>query len=84
MADVLQRVETEHFRDDLPVFAPGDTLRVLYCVREGDKERIQAFEGVCIGHRGGGERSHFHGAQDLQRYQCRAGLPSPGSDRERC
>ena len=59
MADVLQRVETEHFRDDLPVFAPGDTLRVLYCVREGDKERIQAFEGVCIGHRGGGNGATF-------------------------
>ena len=59
MADVLQRVETEHLRDDLPVFAPGDTLRVLYCVREGDKERIQAFEGVCIGHRGSGNGATF-------------------------
>ena len=59
MADVLQQVETEQLRDDLPEFAPGDTLRVLYRVREGDKERIQAFEGVCIGRRGGGNGATF-------------------------
>src|SRR5688572_17071424 len=59
MADVLQQVETEQLRDDLPDFAPGDTLRVLYRVREGDKERIQAFEGVCIGRRGGGLGATF-------------------------
>ncbi len=54
MADLLQELEKEQIRDDLPDFAPGDTVRVLYRVREGDKERIQAFEGVCIGRRGGG------------------------------
>jgi large subunit ribosomal protein L19 len=59
MADVLQQVETEQLRDDLPEFAPGDTLRVLYRVREGDKERIQAFEGVCIGRKGGGNGATF-------------------------
>ena len=59
MADVLQQVETERLRDDLPDFAPGDTLRVLYRVREGDKERIQAFEGVCIGRKGGGTGATF-------------------------
>ena len=59
MADVLQQVETERLRDDLPDFAPGDTLKVLYRVREGDKERIQAFEGVCIGRKGGGNGATF-------------------------
>ncbi len=59
MADVLQQMETEQFRVDLPEFSPGDTLRVLYRVREGDKERIQAFEGVCIGRRGGGNGATF-------------------------
>ena len=53
MADILQQVETARLRDDLPDFAPGDTVRVLYRVREGEKERIQAFEGVCIARRGG-------------------------------
>ena len=59
MADVLQQLETAQLRDDLPEFDPGDTLRVLYRVREGDKERIQAFEGVCIGRRGGGNGATF-------------------------
>ena len=54
MADLLQQLEKEQLRDDLPDFAPGDTIRVLYRVREGNKERVQAFEGVCIARRGGG------------------------------
>lgn len=59
MADVLQQLETEQLRNDLPNFDPGDTLRVLYRIREGDKERIQAFEGICIGRRGGGNGATF-------------------------
>jgi large subunit ribosomal protein L19 len=59
MADVLQELEKEQIRGDLPDFSPGDTVRVLYRVREGDKERIQAFEGVCIGRRGGGVNETF-------------------------
>ena len=59
MADVLQQVETARLRDDLPGFAPGDTVRVLYRVREGEKERIQVFEGVCISRRGGGNGATF-------------------------
>jgi large subunit ribosomal protein L19 len=41
-------------KTDIPSFAAGDTLRVMVRVREGDKERLQAFEGVCMGRRGGG------------------------------
>ena len=59
MGDLLQQIEEEQLRDDVPGFAPGDTLRVLYRVREGDKERIQAFEGVCIGRKGGGTAETF-------------------------
>ena len=54
MADVLSQIQHEQLRDDIPEFAPGDTVRVLYLVREGAKERIQVFEGVCIGRKGGG------------------------------
>ncbi len=54
MSDLLRELEQEQLRQDIPEFAPGDTVRVLYRVREGEKERIQAFEGVCIGRRGGG------------------------------
>lgn len=59
MADLLRQLEIEQLRDDLPDFAPGDTVRVNYRVREGAKERIQAFEGVCIGRRGGGTGATF-------------------------
>ena len=54
MSDLIQEIEKAELREDNPDFAPGDTIRVLYNVREGVKERIQVFEGVCIGRRGGG------------------------------
>ena len=59
MADLIQEIEKDQLRGDAPDFAPGDTIRVLYLVREGTKERIQAFEGVCIGRRGGGLAETF-------------------------
>ena len=59
MSDLLQELEKEQQLDDLPDFAPGDTVRVLYKVREGTKERVQAFEGVCIARRGGGMGETF-------------------------
>ena len=59
MSDLLQELEKEHLRDDLPDFQPGDTIRVDYRVREGQKERIQAFEGVCLARRGGGMAATF-------------------------
>lgn len=52
-------IEKEYRRDDLPAFAPGDTVRVRVRVVEGDKERIQPFEGVCIARRGSGLSETF-------------------------
>ena len=46
-------------RSDLPPFRAGDTLRVNVKVKEGDKERVQAFEGVCIARRGSGVSESF-------------------------
>ena len=43
----------------IPPFSPGDTLRVNVRIREGERERIQAFEGVCIGRSGGGLQESF-------------------------
>jgi large subunit ribosomal protein L19 len=59
MSDLLYELEQEQIRDDIPDFAPGDTVRVLYRVREGSKERTQAFEGVCIARRGSGAGATF-------------------------
>ena len=44
---------------DVPPFRPGDTLRVNVRVKEGEKERIQAFEGICIARRGSGVSETF-------------------------
>ncbi len=46
-------IEKTQVRSDLPAFGPGDTVRVRVRVSEGAKERIQAFEGICIARRGG-------------------------------
>ena len=54
--DVIQEIEREQLRDDIPDVGPGDTVRVLVRVIEGEKERIQPFEGVCIARKGGGAR----------------------------
>ena len=51
--------QQEWMRSDIPAFRPGDTLRVNVRVKEGDKERLQAFEGICIARRGGGVSETF-------------------------
>lgn len=57
--DPLEIIEREHLRTDLPDFKVGDTIRVHVKIIEGDKERIQPFEGVVIQKKGGGVRSTF-------------------------
>ncbi|HSH44507.1 MAG TPA: 50S ribosomal protein L19 [Longimicrobiales bacterium] len=57
--DIVQEIEQEQLRDGLPSFDPGDTVRVNVRVREGEKERTQAFEGVCIAKKGGGAKETF-------------------------
>jgi large subunit ribosomal protein L19 len=55
----LQEVEKEYLRTDLPEFRAGDTVRLHVKVAEGDKERIQIFQGVVIRRRGSGTRASF-------------------------
>jgi large subunit ribosomal protein L19 len=53
-------IETQkEYLRTLPRFRPGDTVRVSVRVKEGDKERLQAFEGVCIARRGSGVSETF-------------------------
>ena len=53
-------IETQkEWMKDVPAFRAGDTLKVSVRVREGDKERLQAFEGVCIARRGSGVSASF-------------------------
>jgi len=50
----ISLVEAAHLKTDLPPFRPGDTINVHFKVVEGDKERIQDFEGIVISRRGAG------------------------------
>jgi len=56
---LIQAVEEPHLHKGLPPFRPGDTVKVQVKVVEGDKERLQAFEGICIRRRGGGLSATF-------------------------
>ena len=59
MSKIIQQLEQEQLRSDIPAFAPGDTVRVQVRVKEGGKERLQAFEGVVIAKRNRGLHSAF-------------------------
>ena len=52
----LDVVENTQLRENIPAFQPGDTLRVHVRIKEGNKERLQAFEGICIARKHGGAR----------------------------
>lgn len=52
--ELLKKVAAEHLRNDLPEFRAGDTVKIHMTIREGEKERIQIFEGVVIGRSGSG------------------------------
>lgn len=52
--ELLDKISREGLRTDVPTFDSGDTIKVMVRVREGDKERLQAYEGVVIARRGGG------------------------------
>jgi large subunit ribosomal protein L19 len=56
---IIEALETEQLKTEIPPFGPGDTLVVQVKVREGNRERLQAFEGVVIGKRNRGLNSAF-------------------------
>ena len=57
--EIIRSIEQEQLKADIPSFRPGDTVRVDVKVVEGNRERIQAFEGVVIKRRGGGLSETF-------------------------
>ena len=57
--NALEKVEQSQMKQDLPSFRPGDTVRVHVKIKEGDKERIQVFEGTVIGRRRAQNHSTF-------------------------
>ena len=59
MVNIIQKLEAEALKTDVPDFAPGDTVVVQVRVKEGTRERLQAFEGVVVARRNRGLNSSF-------------------------
>jgi len=59
MSNIIKQLEQEQMKSDVPAFAPGDTVVVQVKVKEGNRERLQAFEGVVIAKRNRGLHSSF-------------------------
>jgi len=59
MSDIIKQLEQEQLTQEIPNFSPGDTVVVQVKVKEGNRERLQAFEGVVIGKRNRGINSAF-------------------------
>ena len=59
MTDKMLAAERHALRGDVPPFSPGDTVKVHVKVKEGEKERIQVFQGLVISRKGGGTRQMF-------------------------
>ena len=59
MSKIIQELDAEQMKDNIPDFSPGDTVEVQVKVKEGTRERLQAFEGVVIAKRNRGLNSAF-------------------------
>lgn len=57
--DIIKAIEQENLNPNAPVFSVGDTVKVFFKVIEGNKERIQAYEGIVIARKHGGLRETF-------------------------
>jgi large subunit ribosomal protein L19 len=57
--NIIETIERQQMKDGQPTFRPGDALRIHVRIVEGDKERIQLFEGICIRRSGGSVRETF-------------------------
>ena len=59
LKNIIQKIEESQIREDIPKFRPGDRVKVHVKIKEGEKERVQVFEGDVIRYRKGGSRSTF-------------------------
>jgi large subunit ribosomal protein L19 len=57
--NIIEQIEKEQLKDDIPEFSPGDTVAVQVRIREGERERLQIFEGVVIAKKNRGLNSSF-------------------------
>lgn len=59
MLEIIRQIEAEQIRTDLPVFNVGDTVKVHVRIKEGNRERVQVFEGTVLKRQNGGLRETF-------------------------
>ncbi len=59
MSNIINQIESEQLKEDIPEFGPGDQVRVQVRVKEGNRERLQAYEGVVIAKKNRGLNSSF-------------------------
>ncbi|MDR0426546.1 MAG: 50S ribosomal protein L19 [Clostridiales bacterium] len=59
MSNIIQAIEKEYMKESVSQFSVGDTVKVFVKVVEGTRERLQAFEGICIAKKNGGVRESF-------------------------
>ena len=83
--NLIQTLEKEQMAKlsagkEIPDFAPGDTVLVNVKVVEGERTRVQAYEGVCIGRSGARPEREFHGAEDFLRRRRGARFPALFAD----
>lgn len=57
--NIIKMIEEEQIKKDIPAFSVGDTVQVHYKIKEGNRERIQVFEGIVIKRQGGSSRETF-------------------------
>lgn len=57
--DIIKQIEREQYKSDIPAFRVGDTIKVHYRIKEGNRERTQLFEGTVIKKQGGSNREAF-------------------------
>ena len=59
MQEKIKKVEEDHKKEEMPDFRPGNTVAVHLTIQEGERKRIQVFEGIVLKRRGGGTRETF-------------------------
>ncbi len=74
---VLGKIEATQTREGIPEFRVGDTVRVHYRIVEGEKERVQVFQGVVLKRHRAGVPKHVHRPQGELQRRCRARVLAP-------
>ena len=81
MNDIIKNIEAAQLKNEVPEFNVGDTVRVHGKIKEGNRERIQVFEGIVLKRQGGGNRETFTVRKIFQRYRRRKNLAAAFPER---